>query len=193
MSKEEGTYGRDMFVSPGEKLGVIEEFVPGSGTYVEDGNIYSSIIGQVLVDRSRRELLIQPKTRQPLIPRVDDVVIGEVTSLQDKTLMLKITQIGSKSLPDSFIGIMHISDVGSGYVKTMNDVFKIGDVVRARVISTKNREFHLSTQSDRLGVIQAVCAHCGASLIYQRNSLRCVRCNRVDKRKLATDYGSSSP
>ncbi|MBS7659300.1 hypothetical protein KEJ28_01220 [Candidatus Bathyarchaeota archaeon] len=28
------------FVLPGDLLGVIEEFIPNSGTYVENGNIY---------------------------------------------------------------------------------------------------------------------------------------------------------
>jgi hypothetical protein len=33
-------------VLPGERLGVIEEFIPDSGTYVKDGVIYSKIVGR---------------------------------------------------------------------------------------------------------------------------------------------------
>ena len=193
MPKVIESYLKNNFVSPGEKLGVIEEFMPGSGTYIENGNIYSQITGTLFLDKDRRELLIQPKTRNPLIPKVDDVIIGEVVSVQDKTLTLKIIQINITSLPDSFTGIMHISDVGTTYVKTMNDAFKVGDLVRARVISTKNREFHVSTQNEKLGVVQANCIYCGGPLINQRNGLRCARCNRTDKRKIAIDYGIGYP
>lgn len=191
MTKEAGRQTREVLVFPGERLGVIEEFTPGNGTYVENGNIYSSITGQLLIDSAKREAHIRPKTRQPLIPREGDIVVGEVTNVQEKTLTLKIMQIGAAQLSTSFTGIMHISDTSRSYVKTMSDAFKAGDVVRAKVISTKNREFHLSTQNDKLGVIQAFCIHCGNPLTLQRNRLRCTVCNSFDKRKLAIDYEGS--
>lgn len=181
-----------LFVSPGEKLGVIEEFIPKSGTYVEEGNIYSALTGRLLIDLTKRELYISPRTHQPLIPKEGDIIIGEVANVQEKTLSLKILQIGNTSLSTSFSGIMHISDVSQGYVKTMNDAFKIGDIIRARVISTKNREIHLSTQNNKLGVIQAVCTNCGGLLIYQNNHLKCERCNKIDKRKISVDYVDNS-
>ena len=38
------------FVVPGERLGVIEEFTPSSGTYVQEGVIYSKVTGHALLD-----------------------------------------------------------------------------------------------------------------------------------------------
>jgi exosome complex component CSL4 len=35
----------------GDYLGTIEEFVPGDGTYAEEGKIYASTIGPVVIDR----------------------------------------------------------------------------------------------------------------------------------------------
>ena len=40
-------------------------------------------------------------------------------------LTVKITQIENHPLSDPFIGIMHISDVSQGYVKVMNDAYKV--------------------------------------------------------------------
>ena len=34
-----------LFVVPGDRLGVIEEFTSGPGTYIEDGIIHSKITG----------------------------------------------------------------------------------------------------------------------------------------------------
>lgn len=180
---------KNVFVSPGEKLGVIEEYIPGKGTYVENGNIYSSITGELYRDLARREIHINPKTHQLLIPRQGDIVVGKVKNVQEKNLILDILQIGNTQLPNAFTGIMHISDVSSIYIKTTNDAFKVGDIVLAKVISTKNREFHLSTRSAKMGVIQAFCVECGNLLVRQKKHLRCARCNKLDKRKIAEDYG----
>lgn len=181
----------NIFVTPGDLLGVIEEYIPGKGTYVEDGKIYSFIAGNLIVDKVKREAQVKPLTRQPLIPKEGDEIIGEVTNVQEKNLTLRIVQIDNKQSESSFIGVMHISDVSQGYVKTMNDAFKVGDVIRAKVTSIKNRENHLSTQDDKFGVIQAVCIYCGAPMVSQRNrSLKCPQCGEISKRKTANDYGS---
>ena len=188
MFKGKEPYEGSIFVSPGEKLGVIEEFIAGNGTYTENGTIYSLTTGQMFLDKVKREIRITSNTSQPLIPKIDDIIIGEITHVQDKNLVLKIIQIEKNVLLSSFTGIMHISDVGTRYVKTLNDVFKVGDTIRARVISTKNGEFHLSTKNEKFGVIQAVCVYCGYPLNYEKNKLKCVNCSKVDNRKLAIDY-----
>ena len=43
-------------VVPGEKLGVIEEFIPDSGTYVKEGGIHSKNIGYVLMDFENKKI-----------------------------------------------------------------------------------------------------------------------------------------
>ena len=184
-------FRRGRFISPGDKIGVIEEYVPGNGTYVEDGYIFSSIIGEILLDKEKHEISIVPNSRTPLIPKQDDIVICEVISVQEKTSTLKIIQINNTSLSTPFYGIIHVSDISSVYVKTSFDAIKVGDIVRAKVISTKNREFHLSTRNDELGVLQAFCVYCGGPLILQRNHLNCSKCSRMDKRKITVDYGTT--
>ena len=187
MAKKTQQLRSGRFVSPGERLGVIEEFMPGRGIYVDEGALYSSITGHIVFDIAKRELHIESRTRQPLIPKEGDVIIGKVTSIQDKTLTGKIIQIRDIQLSTLFTGIMHISDVSRGYVRTMNDAFKTGDFIRARVISTKNREFHLTTRDNELGVLQAFCSNCGAILA----RMRCTRCNKINKRKMVDVSGRS--
>jgi len=180
------------FVFPGERLGVIEEFLPRRGTYVEDGNIYSSTTGYLLLDIQSKEILVHSKARKPIIPRKGDTVVGRVSSVQDKTLSAKIFQIDDKMLSGSFTGIMHVSDASRDYTKTLFDIFKVGDILRAKVISTTNREFHLTTQGNDLGVLQASCSHCGQQLLLKNRRLRCISCDRSEIRKVASDYGEYS-
>jgi exosome complex component CSL4 len=174
-----------LFVFPGEKLGVIEEYIPGAGIYVEDGTLFSSIIGRVAYNKTRRELQVTPRTQQLQIPQVGDIVSGEVTNVQDKTLTVKLLKIRDRRLSNPLTGIMHISDVSRGYVKTMRELFKPRDFIRAKVISTKNQEVHLTTNNKELGVFHAFCIHCGNDLILEKTRFKCTRCNKLEKRKIA--------
>jgi exosome complex component CSL4 len=71
----------------------------------------------------------------------------------------------------------------------MNEVCKPGDIIRAKVISEKNRIFHLSTNDKNLGVVDAFCSRCGNLLEPERFELRCPKCGSIEKRKRAPDYG----
>ena len=57
-------------VVPGERLGVIEEFIPDAGTYVKDGVIYSKIVGRALVDLLNKRVSVYPLVNSELVPKV---------------------------------------------------------------------------------------------------------------------------
>jgi len=179
------------FVVPGEKLGVIEEFIPNSGTYVDDGYIYSSRIGYVLIDFANKKISVYPAARSVSVPKINSTVIGWVTSVQDSHATIRIIRIGKKFLSGFFTGIIHIADVSHRYVENMYDAFRIGDLVRAKVISNKNNTYHLSTKEANLGVIYAFCSQCGELLI-KRRILKCAACGSIEKRKTASDYGRAA-
>ena len=178
------------FVFPGERLGVIEEFLPGRGTYVEEGNIYSSTSGYLRLDKIRKEAHVQSKARTPLTPKQGDVVIGQVTNVQDKTMTVKLFQINDKAMANEFAGVMHISNASRSYVKSLSGIFKFGDIIRARVISTLNNEYHLTTQGSDLGVLLSACSHCGSQLILINRRLRCPSCHKTESSVIASDYGA---
>jgi exosome complex component CSL4 len=189
MSIEERKSGT--FVSPGDPVGVIEEFLQGQGVYEDDGTLFALTTGHLVVDLKQREIAVRRTVRTPLIPKRGDIVQGTVRSVQDRTMMMKILQIDGTPLKTPFTGVMHVSDVSRGYVKTMRDAFKPGDVIQARVISTVNREHHLSTQGEGMGVISAVCSRCGGELEGQGNRFRCTLCNRIERRKMPSEPDDS--
>lgn len=176
-------------VVPGEKLGVIEEFLSGPGTYVEDGGVHSKVIGRVLLDFANRSVSVFPLVRGVCVPQIGKNVIGDVQNLQSSMATIRIVKIGKKFLSSFFTGILHISDISFGYVESMLDACRIGDVIRAKVISDKNRTYHLSTKSENLGVIYAFCSQCGNLLILNKGRMECHNCRNVEKRKTASDYG----
>jgi exosome complex component CSL4 len=190
MSHVRETRRSGRFVIPGEKLGVIEEFTPGSGTYVHDGTIYSKVTGRTLVDILNKRVSVYPVVHAVPVPRVGNLVAGQVYNVQSKIAVIRVWKIGKKFLSGFFSGILHISDAARGFVEHMHDACKTGDIVRAKVISEKNRTYHLSTAERNLGVIYASCSNCGYTLKLERGGrLRCPRCGKAEKRKVASDYG----
>ena len=176
-------------VVPGERLGVIEEFIPDSGTYVKDGVIYSKIVGRELLDLLNKRVSVYPLIEGAVVPKVSTVVIGQIGNAQSDNVLVKIFKIGKKKLSGEFGGILHISDVSDRYVDVMTDVCKPGDLVRAKVISEKNRIFHLSTNDKNLGILYAFCSKCSTLLEPHNYDLRCPKCGNIEKRKMAPDYG----
>jgi len=176
-------------VLPGERLGVIEEFIPDSGTYVKDGIIYSQIVGRALTDLLNKRVSVYPLVRGATVPKVTSTVMGQVGNAQSDNVLVRIFKIGSKKLSGVFTGILHISDVQERYVDSMNDVCKPGDIIRAKVISEKNQIYHLSTTDKNLGVLYAFCSRCGNLLEQKRYEMRCPKCGNIEKRKTAVDYG----
>lgn len=177
------------FVLPGERLGVIEEFIPDAGTYVNDGVIYSKVVGRALLDFLNRRVSVYPLIYGAKVPKVGSVVLGQVSAVQNESAAVRIFKIGGKTLSGFFTGLLHVSDVQLRYVESMYDVCKQSDIIRAKVISDKNKVYHLSIKDRNLGVVYAFCSQCGSVLWLWRHALRCNKCGKTEKRKIALDYG----
>jgi exosome complex component CSL4 len=190
MSQTERKSG--LFVAPGDRLGVIEEFTPGSGTYVEHGTIHSKITGCTLLDMENKKVSVYPLVEAASVPQIGSIVSGQVLELKSKSAVLRILQIGKKSLSGFFTGVLHISDASPSYVDTMFSVCKTGDIMRAKVIGNKNRTFYLSTAEKNLGVIYALCSRCGNALQLGKRGMQCSRCGNIERRKVPPDYGEES-
>jgi len=180
------------FVVPGDKIGVIEEFISGSGTYVEEGSIFSKVVGRMLLDWVDKKVSIYPLARSVIAPRVGNTVIGNATNVQDSTAQIRMFLIGTEHLSGFFSGILHVSDASFRYVDSMFDICRRGDIVRAKVISDKNGTYHLSTKGDNLGVILAFCSSCGSLLTRKRAKMVCEVCGNAEKRHAALDYGEGA-
>ncbi len=176
-------------VVPGERLGVIEEFIPDSGTYVKDSVIYSKIVGRALIDLLNKRVSVYPLVTGELVPKVSSIVVGQIGNAQSDNVLVRIFKIENKRLSGEFGGILHVSDVSDRYIDSISDVCKPGDIIRAKVVSGKNRIFHLSTNDKNLGIVYAFCSRCGNLLEPQRYELHCPKCGNTENRKIAPDYG----
>nr|MDO8119366.1 exosome complex RNA-binding protein Csl4 [Candidatus Sigynarchaeota archaeon] len=177
-------------VSIGDFLGVIEEFIPGSGTHEIDGKIYASFVGIKKIDRQKLEIKVEPLKKKDLpVPKPGDLVICEVALTRKQSALCHIFKLKNMFLFDTYTGVLHVSNMSQNYLNNVDDGFKPTDIVRAKVISKNFTEFELSTRGPELGVLYAECCNCGTALKRQGNGLICDLCGYPNPRKIANDYG----
>ncbi|MCD6373492.1 MAG: exosome complex RNA-binding protein Csl4 [Thermococcus sp.] len=179
-------------VLPGDYLGVIEEYFPGDSVKEENGELYAIRAGRVRIDPQRMEISVEPVTDVPPLPQVGDIVIGKIVEVRGQSAIVQLIKIegrkDDREIATSKLAGIHVSQVKDGYVENLSKEFKIGDVIRARVIANEKSPIQLSTKGPELGVIYALCSRCRTPLIKRGNQLICPKCGNVETRKLSTLY-----
>lgn len=177
-------------VSVGDVLGVVEEFIPGNGTYESNGKIISTRIGKVRIDKQKLEISVDPLKKLDIpIPKVGDIVVGEVVFTRKQKAMVKIFKVGKNFLFDTYPAILHVSNMSREYLKSVDEGFKPTDIVRGKIIKKKLGEYELETKGRDLGVLYAECSNCGTYLVMKGHRLECSLCGAPNPRKCAPDYG----
>ncbi|MBS7251328.1 MAG: exosome complex RNA-binding protein Csl4 [Candidatus Freyarchaeota archaeon] len=175
-------------VTPGDWLGVIEEFTPGEGTYEENGAVYASTVGRLLIDNVEKRVKVIPIEARAL-PKKGDIVLGKVTQINKMLTFVDIARVRGHDIANPFSGVIHISQISTEYVENTSDALKPGDIIRARVVEEKGELIQLTTVEKNLGVIYATCSKCGSELERTGNILYCKNCESKETRKIASDYG----
>ncbi|WP_456423471.1 exosome complex RNA-binding protein Csl4 [Thermococcus sp.] len=179
-------------VLPGDYLGVIEEFMPGEGVREENGELYATRAGKVKIDQTKMEISVEPITDTPPLPEVGDVVLARVIEVKPQAVIVQLLQIegreNDREIATSKLAGIHISQIKEGFVEDITKEFKIGDIVRAKVIANEKSPIQLSTKGRELGVVYALCSRCRTPLIRRGDKLICPRCGNVETRKLSPYY-----
>ena len=188
MGDSDTKFSSGKIVFPGEKLCVLEEFMPGEGTFEENGNVYSKLVGRVLYDFVSRKVLVIPLRKVVNIPKQGMVVYAVVSTTKDDVAFTRIFSAEKGTVfSGTFTGILHVSQISNNYVKVVTDAIKVGDIVKAKVLTPWN-PFQLTTRGTKLGVIYAFCSKCGTPLVKRRTKLQCPHCGNVESRKISSDY-----
>ena len=178
------------YVMPGDDVCVIEEFMPGIGTYEDRGIVKAALIGITQVNMNSRTVSIKPLTKELRLPSRNDVVIGIVVLVKDEYSLVKIlTDSSGVKYQTPFTAILHISQVSNKFVRSLYDVVRVGDLVKAKVLNDFI-PYNLTIKEPKLGVVMAFCGKCGQVLKPKDNELlTCPICGNSEKRKVSIDYG----
>jgi exosome complex component CSL4 len=188
-------------IIPGNPLSIIEEFLPGKNTFVVDGEIRSSVIGEANIDMVDRVLSIKQKN-PVMIPKVGDTIMGYIDMLFGNMVSVRIVYINDIYSHSGFSAIAstRISNTGNTYNpggwRDRNYkgklVFKVGDIVRGRVISLLNSSIHITLEDRDLGIVYTMCFSCGNEFVKTSSGLKCSNCGNYEERKVSNDYGKEA-
>lgn len=180
------------FVLPGDILGVSEEFIPSDWTYDDKGEIKSLVVGIVSRDDVNKKISVIPKTSSPAVLDKEAHIVGQVMEVRGQRALVKINSIkgNKRGLTTSFVGGIHVSQAKKGYLSRLNEAFRIGDIIEARVTKVAGLDnIDLKTSQNELGVVKAMCTRCRHFMKQTgKNDLICLNCDNREKRKLSSNY-----
>jgi len=84
--------------------------------------------------------------------------------------------------------MLPIRNVSTRYVERLKDEFKIGDLIKAKVVKASSLGIDLATDDFSFGVVKAFCSKCRHPLQLFGQSLRCLNCGSSERRKVSSDY-----
>ncbi len=173
---------------PGKKIGVIEEYLPGVGTYTGvNGFIRAKVVGKIKKDSKSRQVKVLKEERVATLEEGDEVV-GTVATVSGVYGNVKIEVANEKLLRTPQKGIVYPSRV----IRRRGGQYRQGDIVFAAIVSKKNRTLHLTIDDVRYGVVKATCNFCGYEMTPVRRGrstmLRCPGCGEQEQRKVSDLY-----
>jgi exosome complex component CSL4 len=181
-------------ILPGEQIASIEEFEAGKNTYVSDGTVRSTAVGTKNYDFKKRLAKIE-KINPPMLPKIGDIVVGYIEMLFGSMMSVRILYIDQKKSISGFSAIAsaRISTPGRERDRRGRIIFRVGDIIRGRVISLLNSSIHITIDEKEFGVIYTLCFNCGGDTVrVNNNNIKCIECGVNEDRKLTIDYGKET-
>ena len=190
------------FALPGTKLGTTSDLRAGLGAYERDGQVFSSLTGIVHLEEAgqkrkrtrddRPEVSVQHyrgKSAAAQVPTVGQIIMGRVTRVSSSTASLDIVVVDDEILNQPCSGVIRTEDVypaGLDIKIELYRCFKLGDVVRARILSLGDaRQYYLSTAEPECGVTWTRSASGSVMLPVAWNEVACLKSGATEARKCA--------
>ncbi|ACB06882.1 hypothetical protein D9Q81_03905 [Candidatus Korarchaeum cryptofilum] len=172
-------------VVPGERIGVVEEYVGAEGIFEIKGVLYSSHLG--LLEKKDLEVNVKP-IKRPILPvKPGEIALGEIRSADRSSFNLFLTLL-LRPRVSILIPPVHANMPKRG----SNIGARPSDIVIVRVESVENGIVTVTMEgAHELGVIRSICESCGSVLDRGVGyTLICRRCGKIylDKR-LSSKYG----
>lgn len=199
-----------VIVTPGQRLGRVEEYAIGDGTYVVRNYIYASVLGQAAIDAGTDgqlpTLSVRTLSGVPSAPQMASTIIARVLRVQSRVchcqiLFTSATNNPAATVDDLSRGVQNINyrvthsykaqirlqDVRQYEVDKINmlNCFRANDILRAKVISVGTGVFLLSTAPIDMGVVIAESAAGGPLEPISCKWMKCAVSGLLEPRKVA--------
>ncbi len=172
--------GKELFM-PGQTITTEEEFAPGKNTFVEDGYVKATNVGEAEFDNNTKEVLIKSNPLKVLAR--DDIIIGRVSLVKESVVVVDIIKAENGAVLLITRGQIPAKFVAKAYVTNVKEYYKVGDYIRAKVISASELAVDLATNETGLGITTAFCSNCKKPMQFSNEKLMCFSCGASEKRK----------
>ena len=169
---------------PGEKIALIEEYLPGENTFEDEDSIRATAIGEIRLDSTERLASIE-RRKQITVPKVGDIIIGVVEANLPSMIAIMIKFVNGKKANSDLECICVTRHLRKKNVALAKDVVKV------EIISHINGTIHSTIDSPELGVLFTKCRKCYGTVVKMRDAVKCKDCGWIDDRKLSLDFGKS--
>lgn len=179
------------FVLPGDVLAYAVEFAPGPGTHEDGEHVCASWTGIFERDDDERTVRIRPIVSTPVEVQTGDEVVVYINRTRSSMAIGEVMSVAGKedrTISGEVEATLHISKISDDYVEEIGDVYKVGDIIKAKVLS-HDPSIQITTVGDDYGVIRAYCGRCRAPTEVKGQGLECPNCEFNERRKLSKDYG----
>jgi exosome complex RNA-binding protein Csl4 len=197
------------FVTPGERLGIEEEFATGENTYVENGILYSAVTG--IMQAKDGALSVRPVGREIKKIGKEMLVLGSVVGDMKSVIFVKIDNINTDNKEyiaskDGKIVVRRPMEGGGRFHHGRDSrgpsmhgpaheesrperPCGIGDIIIANVQYNDKDSYALSLNSRETGVVYSHCSVCGGEMLPDSGSvLECKLCKHREMRKVSPLY-----
>jgi exosome complex component CSL4 len=190
-----------IFVMPGDKVGIEEEFIPSENTYVDSGIILSSIMGEVQIKEGKISVVnknhdirkikrgmlvigvISDDLRAVMFVKLDNIQFNgvEYRALKDGKIVNSVRRPGGRDFKSR----------GPSVEEKKKRTAAVGDVILAKVLYDDPEIFTLGMNENETGVVYAECELCSAHLDVDQakpGTLKCPSCKNIEERKISSVY-----
>eukprot|EP01095_Lingulamoeba_sp_RSL-Kostka_P006484 TRINITY_DN2035_c0_g1_i1.p1 TRINITY_DN2035_c0_g1~~TRINITY_DN2035_c0_g1_i1.p1 ORF type:complete len:200 (+),score=55.86 TRINITY_DN2035_c0_g1_i1:101-700(+) len=188
-------------VIPGRKLGRINNYESGIGTYVRGNSIFSSVVGYKTIteydieegdmsdETDNLPIISVTKDKKALIvPIIESIVTGKVSRVNTRYATVKILCCDGQVLSEGYLGIIRVQDIRATEVDKAEiyNSFRPGDIVKAEVLSLGDaRSYFLTTGKNELGVIFAKSVSGATMIPISWEYMQCTKTKMKEPRKVA--------
>lgn len=179
-------------VLPGSFLAYEEEYMAGQNTFEDgQGKVYSTTIGHKELDQNNHEVNVKSISKTARSLEKGDIVRGIVAMVKDNVVLINVREAEGngekKSLRSGYASLV-IFNIADEYVNSTRDMFRIGDIIKARVADVKPFGVELETKAPDLGVIKAYGIKTRQPLMLINGKLRDPSTGETEERKVSSEY-----
>ena len=179
-------------VLPGDFLANEEEFMAGQNAYDNgQGEVFSSSIGVKALDGDKHEAGVNKATREVKILERGCTVYAIVNSVKTNAALVTILSAekdGERRTVHNGMASVAVFNIDTQYIKGIEDTFRAGDILKAKVMDVTPYGVELTTKEPELGVVKAYGIKSRQPLHLIDGRLRDPVTGDMEARKISTEY-----